>query len=84
MYQLIRFIESMFEEYQFEIIDKTLLIRMQYAVDSFIDQNYPNIKNIKPNKYVTLSCDAREGRVNVDINPMFEKELEIHYIEKLI
>lgn len=84
MYQLIRFIESMFEEYQFEIIDKSLLVRMQYAVDSFVDQNYPKIKNIKPEKYVTLTCESREGKVNVDVNPLFEKELKIHYPEKLV
>lgn len=84
MYQLIRFIESMFEEYQFEIIDNSLLVRMQYAVDSFVDQNYPKIKNIKPEKYVALTCESREGKVSVDVNPLFEKELKIHYPEKLV
>lgn len=84
MYQLIRFIESMFEEYQFEIIDKSLLVRMQYAVDTFVDQNYPKIKNIKPEKYVTLLGNPAKSGITVDINPLFEKELDIHYPEKLI
>jgi hypothetical protein len=84
MYELMRFIEDMFKEYEFEVLSRDLLVKAQFAVDTFIDQNFSMIPKIHPDRYVTLSINSNNDGLNVTINPRFEKELEITNPEKLI
>jgi hypothetical protein len=81
MRRLHKFIEDLHFKHSYDIVTKETIMYMEFEIETYITEYYPKIKRMN---YITLEADQYLSNITVLISPEFEKQLEIHYPERLI
>lgn len=85
MRDIMLFLKDLSDSYQFEIMNKHLVNRMQLVIDDYMYVNYPLLPNITPEKYVWVEYDpTQHSSINVRTNTKLEQLIEQYYPEKMI
>jgi len=82
MKKMLDYINSLYDLYYFNNMHDTDVSKeIEIHVDIYIRNNF---KKIKQKKYFYILTIRKDGSFEGYIDPKFEKELSIHYPEKLI
>lgn len=81
MKHLIEYINTLFNQFEYELLLTDHLKTIETKSNEFIYKNYPILKHMK---YISVEVNRYDVGVVVKIHPEFKKEMNIYYPEKLI